>query len=262
MPIRVRRLTSCGCQGEPRTTFSSLQLSGPDELLAREWLYLQAKLASLIPFGRVADLLADVLPADEGLSAETVRARVGRVGQRLDDEKVRQSREHLRSPAPEVRYRHPYYQRRHLGTTIGLDCGYVRHRHPRPERHFEVVVGRSRAPDGTSRCSAFVRTRAHLYPHYVQEAVAAVGGQMPHVTVLTDGDVGLRDLQRDATPHGEHVLDWFHVAMRFRVLTQTAPAPGLGDGRHACLSDRDARPGQVRFGSFAMDSRICVGTSI
>jgi hypothetical protein len=56
----------------------------------------------------------------------------------------------------------------------------------------------------------------------VQEAVAAVGGDLQHVTVLTDGDVGLRDLQREAAPHGDHVLDWFHIAMRFQVLTQTA----------------------------------------
>jgi len=31
-----------------------------------------------------------------------------------------------------------------LDTTVGLDCGYVRNRHPRPEHHFEVVAGWSR----------------------------------------------------------------------------------------------------------------------
>ena len=30
----------------------------------------------------------------------------------------------------------------------------------------------SRAPNGTSRCFAFVHTRAFLCPHYVHEAVA------------------------------------------------------------------------------------------
>ena len=98
----------------------------------------------------------------------------------------------------------------------------MRNRHPRPEQHFEVVAGRARAPTGASRCFAFVRNRAFLCPQYVQEAVAAVGGDLHHVTVLTDGDVGLRELQHEAAPHGDHVTDWFHIAMRFQVLTQTA----------------------------------------
>jgi hypothetical protein len=67
VPIRVRRLTTCRCQGVPRRTFSSLPRSGSYGLIAPEWLYLQAKLASLIPFVRVAALLSDVLPANEGL---------------------------------------------------------------------------------------------------------------------------------------------------------------------------------------------------
>ena len=226
VPIRVRRLTTCRCQGEPRTTFSSLQVPGHG-LVAPEWLYLQAKLASLIPFARVADLLADVLPADEGLNAETVRARVGRVGRRLEEEKEQQWAGRPHPTRPETRVAYPYYRRRHLDTTVGLDCGYVRNRHPRPHRHFEVVAGRARAPNGAARCFAFVRNRDHLCPDYVQDAVAAVGGDLAHVTVLTDGDVGLRDLQRKAAPEGDHVLDWFHVAMRFRVLTQTAT--GVGD---------------------------------
>src|SRR3954468_20598753 len=98
VPIRVRRLTTCRCQGEPRRTFSSLQMSGPHGLIAPEWLFLQAKLASLIPFARVADVLADVLPANEGLNAETVRTRVGRVGRRLEDEKAREWSTHARPP--------------------------------------------------------------------------------------------------------------------------------------------------------------------
>jgi hypothetical protein len=52
-----------------------------------------------------------------------------------------------------------------------------------------VVAGLARAADGTSRCFAFVRTRAFLCSHYVQDAVAGVGGDLHHVTVLTDGDV-------------------------------------------------------------------------
>ena len=171
VPVRVRRLTSCRCQGEPQTTFSSLDVPGPAAhgLIAPEWLYLQAKLASLIPFARVAELLGEVLPAEDSLNAETVRSRVGRVGDRLEQEKRRQWFDQPRPAIPRVLYTFPYHQRRHLDTTVGLDCGYVRNRHPRPERHFEVVAGRARAPDGSASCFAFVRNRVGrgARPHQV-----------------------------------------------------------------------------------------------
>jgi hypothetical protein len=229
VPVRIRQ------GADPRAAIDVVSLSGrasPNVLVVtairsgrpdRAGMALSASEAGEpLPFARVAELLSDVLPADEGLNAETVRTRVGRVGRRLEDEKVREWFTHARAPDPEVLFRYPYYRRRHLDTTVGLDCGYVRNRHPRPEHHFEVVAGRARAPNGTSRCFAFVRTRAFLCSHYVQEAVAGVGGDLHHVTVLTDGDVGLRALQHEAAPHGDHVTDWFHIAMRFRVLTQTA----------------------------------------
>jgi hypothetical protein len=51
---------------------------------------------------------------------------MGRVGCRLEDEKVRQWFEQPHQTAPEVLYRQPYARRRQLDTTVGLDCGYVR----------------------------------------------------------------------------------------------------------------------------------------
>jgi hypothetical protein len=42
------------------------------------------------------------------------------------------------------------------------------------------------------------------------------------VTVLTDGDAGLRAIQQQVLPHAEHVLDWFHISMRFTNLQRIA----------------------------------------
>ena len=57
------------------------------------------------------------------------------------------------------------------------------------------------------------------------------------ITVLTDGDVGLRAVQQQVAPEAEHVLDWFHIAMRFTNLQQVAKGVNaLTDGgvrRHA-----------------------------
>jgi hypothetical protein len=47
------------------------------------------------------------------------------------------------------------------------------------------------------------------------------------LTFLSDGGDTVRDLQLYLSPEAEHLLDWFHVAMRLTVLQQTAK--GLPD---------------------------------
>ena len=46
--------------------------------------------------------------------------------------------------------------------------------------------------------------------------------QATSVTVLTDGDAGLRAIQQQVAPHADHVLDWFHISM---VLVQIVSDP-------------------------------------
>jgi hypothetical protein len=42
------------------------------------------------------------------------------------------------------------------------------------------------------------------------------------LTFLSDGGDTVRDLQLYLSPEAEHLLDWFHIAMRMTVLQQTA----------------------------------------
>ena len=44
------------------------------------------------------------------------------------------------------------------------------------------------------------------------------------ITVLSDGDTGLRTVQFEVAPKAEHVLDWFHIAMRFEHLLDATQA--------------------------------------
>ena len=51
------------------------------------------------------------------------------------------------------------------------------------------------------------------------------------MTVLTDGDAGLRAIHHQLAQQAEHVLDWFHISMRFQNLKQVAKGiHGLTDG--------------------------------
>jgi hypothetical protein len=55
-----------------------------------------------------------------------------------------------------------------------------------------------------------------------QMTAAAAANEATSVTVLTDGDAGLRAIQQQIAPHADHVLDWFHISMRFTNLKQIA----------------------------------------
>jgi hypothetical protein len=52
------------------------------------------------------------------------------------------------------------------------------------------------------------------------------------VTVLSDGDAGLRAMQRAAAPEADPILDWFHIAMRWQHVHQLATG-AMRQGRTA-----------------------------
>ena len=75
--------------------------------------YVTAKFAALAPFGKVADLLAELLPVGGGVNAGTVRNRTRRVGERIA--RLRPAG----APDPEIDAVTP-------AVVIGLDGGYLR----------------------------------------------------------------------------------------------------------------------------------------
>ena len=63
------------------------------------------------------------------------------------------------------------------------------------------------------------------------------------VTFLTDGGEEVRALTELVTPEAEHVLDWFHIAMRLTVLEQYARGVAHHDAdKGARLLDPARRP--------------------
>ena len=96
IPMRVRRFHACPCRTDgPKTVPALFTRRSP---IAPELRYLTAKLAALMPFGKVADFLGEVLPLSTTFHASTVRNRTLRVGKRPA---ARPSR--TRSPADDVR---------------------------------------------------------------------------------------------------------------------------------------------------------------
>jgi hypothetical protein len=148
------------------------------------------------------------LPLSTRFHASTVRNRTLRVGKHLLRSRPASAREPTTSGEPVV---------------IGLDGAYVRNRHPRPAHTFEVVVGQIRDTAEKATRFAFVRRGSTAGAATITQALREHGVHPDmRVTVLSDGDAGLRAIQRAAAPEAEPVLDWFHIAMRWQHVHQLA----------------------------------------
>jgi transposase-like protein len=110
---------------------------------------------------------------------------------------------------------------------VGLDGGYVRSRHRRPERNFEVIAGKVIDASGTQHRFAFARNGGAADDFARALVRAGVRCGTPS-TVLSDGDAGLWNLQRAVLPGATVVLDWFHTAMRFEHVLHAATGVGAG----------------------------------
>jgi hypothetical protein len=224
VPVRVRRLLVCPCQGlGAAKSFAVLDLG--KDAVAPELAYVTARYAALAPFGKVATLLSELLPVDGARNAGTVRNRTLRVGQDVVQQHPIEAVERLPAQAAGP-------------VVVGLDGGYVRSRHCEAERHFEVVAGKVITADDVQHRFAFARTGQTTATEAFRQALATAGvGADTPATVLADGEAGLWRLQREVLPGATVVLDWWHVAVRFEHALQAArglgastAGPRLADG--------------------------------
>ena len=212
------RFYRCRCQDTGPRSFSPLaQLLA--ERTAPELLYLETKWAALIPYRATSELLADVLPLGHVMSTAVLRGNVHKVAQRMEGELgeerflfiTPEDNEDLSLPDPGP------------PLTVGLDGGYV-HSCEQPNRQegwFEVIVGKSLTAEGDAKCVAFVHKRDSKPKRRVFELLKSQGvhANQP-VTFLSDGGETVRNLQLYLNPLAEHLLDWFHLAMKLTVMGQ------------------------------------------
>ncbi len=215
VPVRIRRLHVCPCQGPGEAkSFAALDLG--KDAVAPELAYVTARYAALAPFGKVAAFLSELLPMSGAQNTGTVRNRTMRVGTEIVHEHLIETAQQPTAQAAGI-------------VVVGLDGGYVRSRHRQEERHFEVVAGKVIDTHGAQHRFAFARNGQAIASEAFQQALAAAGvhADTP-ATVLCDGDAGLWRLQREALPGATVVLDWWHAAVRFEHALQAARGLGAG----------------------------------
>ena len=227
--LRGPRWRRCACERSTQTTYSALN-SILTTHTAPELEFLQAKWAAHLSFAAVADLLHDVLPVASCLNGETIRMHVFETAERLEvelgpeqfafDAGCQLEIEASAEPGPPI--------------AVGLDGGYVRGRERPPGGTgcFVVIAGKSIPEDGPAKVFAGV-SRFATKPKRRLHEVLQSQGVLPRqqVTFLSDGGDTVRELPAYLHPHSEHILDWFHIAMRVEQLLQTARGfRGTDDG--------------------------------
>jgi hypothetical protein len=213
--IQVRRLLTCRCQGESGVkSFGVLDLD--HDAVAPELAYVTSRYAALVPFGKVAVLLSELLPLSSAQHSSTVRNRTRRVGEKVVSQHAAETTEQAKTqPAGPV--------------VVGLDGGHVRSCHRQEERHFEVIAGKMIDAAGSQHRFAFVRNGPAVSAEALTRALAAAGvNEATPATVLCDGDAGLWRMQRATLPDATVVLDWWHIAIRFEHALQAARGLGAG----------------------------------
>jgi len=217
------RWNRCRCQPSGTKTFRPT-LSWLQGQTSPELLYLETKWASLIPFAKVADLMREVLPLDDGTNHETIRRHLHETAERMEKElgDERQLRLFEEEVAAQEDLAPPDGP-----ITVGIDGGYVRAAHK--EGFFEVIAGRSvvafrrEAKDEVpkAKCFGYVQTYDKKPRQRLWELMKSQGLQdHQQVVFMSDGGEDVRRVQEYMQPGSEHWIDWFHITMRVTVLQQ------------------------------------------
>ncbi|WP_194727208.1 ISKra4 family transposase [Noviherbaspirillum malthae] len=233
MTLDSPQLRVCKCsQDISSKSFSPLALALPRRV-SPELEYLQVKWAAHLPYAVATTLLKETLPVDQAISTSGLRNRVWAVGQELDDAAEKAIRGERAYPPADSKVKI---------VALAVDSAWLRHRPSRQEqdearlaqyypskrvppngRHVNIIAGRAVHEDG--RCKVYgyvnreVTSAATRLDHFLSEQGAA---RDQKITIVSDGagefEKAVDGSQRPLT----RILDWFHIAMKFRAIEQSA----------------------------------------
>ena len=212
------RWWTCPCAGERRSTFSPLAALLPQRVTP-ELALVEAKLAAHMSYEAAAGLLEELFGTGRRIHRNEISRTVSRLAVRLDSE----------LDADEFHYINP----NEIDTSTvpdmpmvaTLDGGYVHSSEQTSRRDgwFQAVCGTVTTNNGTTRRFGFVPGVDPTPRSRIRRTLETQGLRQDQlVTFVTDGADDLAGFCQYMNHTAEYVLDWFHIAMRFTVLTNTA----------------------------------------
>jgi hypothetical protein len=164
-----------------------------------------------LPYRRALGLLAEFFPLGNAPVVETARQRTLRIGTRLE-------RATLVPPQP------PAAAPEASSIALAIDGGHVRSVRSQQVRSFEIFVAQVSGDEGRSVVFGGVPAEADRRQQQLRRVLHRLGATPgTPVAILSDGAEGPRSLGEAACiGPTNHVLDWFHLAMRIQHVAQAA----------------------------------------
>ena len=214
--VQSARVRYCRCAKKPAgASFSPLNLVVPTSMTP-ELEYLQVKWAAHLSYAAACALLSEVLPTADTISVSGVQRHVRVVGAALEHESCRAAlsatgSQHHKEPAELA--------------ALAVDSAWLKHCHPylHQGRHVNPVAGRACFEGGKTRLYAYVHNQVASAATRLDEFLIDSGvGQNDRVTIFTDGAGEFAKAVHGASRPTWRILDWFHIAMKFRAIDMTA----------------------------------------
>jgi hypothetical protein len=227
------QLRVCKCvQDRSAKSFSPLALAIPLRV-SPELEYLQVKWAAHLPYAVPTALLKEILPVDQTISTSGLRNRVWAVGQELDD--------HAESAIRGERDYPPADSNVKI-VALAVDSAWLRHRSSRKEqdeaklsqyypskrppptgRHVNIITGRAVRDDGSCKVYGYVNREVTSAATRLDHFLSMQGvANDQKITIVSDGAGEFEKAVDGSKRPLNRILDWFHIAMKFRAIEQSA----------------------------------------
>ena len=189
-----------------------------------ELMELSARLGSLMPYRKAADVIAEFLPVKSTESFVTVRHRTLNLGKQLDEK----ARDRARLDPPQADAREqieldlPNDPEREF--VVSIDTAHIKSASEAGRRTFEIAVARcGRGLRGSRAGHYFVTadtSKQGLRLRTLQSLQSEGYKGRGEITVLSDGAEIMKRLPRSLPPPTKHIVDWFHIAKKIQPLQQ------------------------------------------
>ena len=187
---------------------------------------LTARLGSMLPYRKAAELLAEFLPIEPTEGHQTVRKRTLTLGARLEEQSLRRERESPPLACERTQLEFGMLDDPLREFVVSVDTAHIRSADPKTARDFEIVIARcGRGGRGTPPGHYFATTNTSQLEMRARTLQALkFEGYSGHgeITVLSDGAEIMKRLPKALPKPTTHIIDWFHLAMKVRLMQQIA----------------------------------------
>jgi hypothetical protein len=246
--VRSPRIMDCRrCLPHLGRAWPALSSLCPDQATP-ELMMLSARLGSLLPYRKAAEVISEFLPDAGAKTFTTLRHRTLTLGERLD-EKARQRAWFEPASTSERRQGELNLPSdRHREFVLSIDTAHVRGLPRESARTFEIAVARCGRGGRNSDPGHYFATTDMAGRGFRSRSLQALKREgycgRGDVTVISDGADIMKRLPPLLPQPAVHIIDWFHIAMKLQPLQQISDC--LARSQDGCLPELSRLSERIR----------------